>query len=86
MKVSKERRPKRCLIPHKAVVYARSQGLDTVTESTLKRAAYYGDKPLKRTKIGGRVYFAVEDLDRWIESCRHVNTEPTEPDAACPVA
>lgn len=39
-----------------------------VSSSTVKKAAYYGDKPLKRTKIGGRVYFARRDIEAWLDS------------------
>ena len=37
--------------------------------STIIRATYYGSKKLRRTKIGGCVYWAESALDDWIASC-----------------
>lgn len=56
--------------PTQAVVIAHQLGLTNVTPKTLKTAAYYGSRPLKRTKIGGRVYFALSDIEGWIASCK----------------
>lgn len=50
------------------VLVARELGHVDVSSSTVKKAAYYGDRPLKRTKIGGRVYFARQDIEAWLES------------------
>jgi hypothetical protein len=47
-----------------------------VTAKTLKTAAYYGSRPLKRTKIGNRVYFALSDIENWIASCKVPDPEP----------
>jgi hypothetical protein len=52
-----------------SAAYARSKGLTKVTEQTIVRATYYGTKKLRRTKIGGRVYWAESALDDWIASC-----------------
>jgi len=51
------------------VLIAREMGLVTVTASTVKKAAYCGDKPLQRTKIGGRVYFSRDAIETWVASC-----------------
>jgi hypothetical protein len=56
--------------PTEAVAVAHQLGLTNVTPKTLKTAAYYGSRPLKRTKIGGRVYFALSDIEAWITSCK----------------
>ncbi len=56
--------------PVEAVAVAHQLGLTNVTAKTLKTAAYYGDRPLKRTKIGGRVYFALSDIENWIAGCK----------------
>lgn len=49
------------------VIEARKLGHVDVTSATVRKAAYYGDKPLKRTKIGGRVFFAHQDILAWLE-------------------
>jgi hypothetical protein len=51
-----------------AVLVARELGHVDVCSSTVKKAAYYGEKPLKRTKIGGRVFFTREDIETWLGS------------------
>ncbi|WP_166906173.1 helix-turn-helix domain-containing protein [Mycobacterium sp. DL440] len=56
--------------PEEAVAVAHQLGLINVTEKTLKTAAYYGERPLKRSKIGGRVYFAQSDIEAWISGCK----------------
>ncbi|OBI11147.1 hypothetical protein A5712_10070 [Mycobacterium sp. E2327] len=56
--------------PTEAVAVAHQLGLTNVTPKTLKTAAYYGRRPLKRTKIGNRVYFALSDIEAWISSCK----------------
>lgn len=56
--------------PAETVAVARQMGLTNVTAKTLKTAAYYGERPLKRTKIGGRVFFALSDIENWIASCK----------------
>jgi hypothetical protein len=50
------------------VLVSRELGQVDVTFSTVKKAAYYGDRPLKRTKIGGRVYFSRQDIEAWLAS------------------
>ena len=52
----------------RAVEYVHSKGVPTVTARTLEKYAYEGRRPLKRTKIGGRIYFARSDLDAWLAS------------------
>lgn len=54
--------------PAETVLVSRELGHVDVNSSTVKKAAYYGDKPLKRTKIGGRVYFARADIEAWLAS------------------
>jgi hypothetical protein len=57
---------------------AREMGLKNVTERTVREAAYYGDRPLKRTKIGGRVYFALADIENWIAGCKVRDPIPSD--------
>lgn len=45
---------------------ARSRGLKHITRNSVVTAAYYGDRPLKRTKVNGRVYYARSDIERWL--------------------
>jgi hypothetical protein len=54
--------------PAETVLVSRELGHVDVTSSSVKKAAYYGDRPLKRTKIGGRVYFARKDIEAWLAS------------------
>lgn len=49
---------------------AREMGFKNVTERTIREAAYYGDRPLKRTKVGNRVYFALADIENWLAGCK----------------
>lgn len=49
------------------VLEARKLGHLDVTSSTVRKAAYYGERPLKRTKIGGRVFFARGDIQAWLD-------------------
>lgn len=46
------------------------RNIKTVKPGTIRRATYEGDRPLRRTKIGGRVLYAQSDVDRWIASCK----------------
>lgn len=59
---------KRFYDPAETVLVARELGHVDVSSSTVKKAAYYGERPLKRTKIGGRVYFARSDIQAWLDS------------------
>lgn len=54
--------------PAETVLVARELGHVDVSSSTVKKAAYYGERPLKRTKIGGRVYFERSDIQSWLDS------------------
>lgn len=54
--------------PAETVLVSRELGHVDVNSSTVKKAAYYGTKPLKRTKIGGRVYFDRADIEAWLAS------------------
>ncbi len=45
-------------------------GFKKVTERTIREAAYYGDRPLKRTKVCNRVYFALADIENWLAGCK----------------
>jgi hypothetical protein len=51
-----------------AVEHCHRRGVKHVTARTLEKAAYEGSRPLRRTKIGGRIYFARSDLDAWLAS------------------
>jgi hypothetical protein len=53
-----------------AIAYLHEKGLRHVTYRTLVKAAYEGRRPLKRTKIGGRIYFARSDVDSWVASSK----------------
>jgi hypothetical protein len=66
----------RFFTPAEAVAEAHRLGLRNVTAKTLKTAAYYGDRPLKRTKIGNRVYFALSDIENWITGCKVPDPTP----------
>jgi hypothetical protein len=48
------------------VAIARARGLKHITENSVITAAYEGNKPLKRTKINGRIYFAHNDVEAWL--------------------
>lgn len=45
---------------------AHERGLDHITENSVNTAAYQGDRPLKRTKIHGRIYYKIEDIEAWL--------------------
>lgn len=45
---------------------ARERGLSHITENSVSTAAYKGSKPLKLTKVNGRVYFKIEDIEAWL--------------------
>jgi hypothetical protein len=62
--------------PAETVAVAHQLGLKHVTLKVLKIAAYYGDRPLKRTKVGGRVYFALSDIENWIAGCKVADPTP----------
>ena len=52
------------------VAIARARGLKHITENSVITAAYEGNKPLKRTKINGRIYFARNDVEAWLSGDR----------------
>lgn len=52
------------------VAIARSRGLKHITKNSVITAAYYGDRPLKRTKVNGRVYYAHNDVEAWLAGNR----------------
>lgn len=71
MEANLVREPKRFFTPAEAVRHCHdNHGLTTVTETTIKKAAYLGDRPLKRTKIGGRIYYELSDIEAWLDSCK----------------
>jgi hypothetical protein len=45
---------------------ARERGLSHITENSVETAAYRRDKPLKRTKINGRIYYKLDDIEAWL--------------------
>jgi hypothetical protein len=49
---------------------ARERGLSHITENSVVAAAYHGDRPLKRTKIQGRVYYKIDDIEAWLSGQR----------------
>ncbi|AKK28703.1 hypothetical protein [Mycobacterium sp. EPa45] len=44
---------------------ARERGLSHITENSVINAAYR-DGRLKRTKIQGRIYYKIEDIEAWL--------------------
>lgn len=48
------------------VELAHAQGLTHITEHSVATAAYKGDRPLRRTKVNGRVYYAHNDVEAWL--------------------
>lgn len=48
------------------VAYLHSKGLTHYNERKVLRATYEGRKLLKKSKFDGRVYWAREDVDEWI--------------------
>lgn len=55
------------------VAYLHSKGLKHYTERKVLRATYEGRKLLKKTKFDGRVYWAREDVDTWINRQRGIS-------------
>ncbi|OBF84239.1 hypothetical protein A5791_02365 [Mycobacterium sp. 852002-51163_SCH5372311] len=45
---------------------AHERGLNHITENSVNAAAYHGDRPLKRTKIHGRIYYTLKDIEAWL--------------------
>lgn len=52
------------------VVIAHARGLKHITEKSVITAAYEGRKPLKRTKVNGRVYYSHRDVEAWLAGDR----------------
>lgn len=48
------------------VALAHERGLTHITEHSVAAATYHNDRPLKRTKIHGRVYYSLTDIDAWL--------------------
>jgi hypothetical protein len=48
------------------VAYAQARGITRITENSVNAAAYHDDRPLKRTKIHGRIYHAHSDVEAWL--------------------
>lgn len=48
------------------VAIAHARGIQHITENSVVTAAYRGSKPLKRTKVNGRVYYERKDVDAWL--------------------
>lgn len=48
------------------VAIAQGRGLKHITEGTVRVAAYQGHRPLKKTKVAGRIYFTQEAIDAWL--------------------
>ncbi|WP_050584519.1 hypothetical protein [Mycobacterium avium] len=44
---------------------AHERGLNHITENSVGNAAYKGNRPLKLTKVSGRVYFKIDDIEAW---------------------
>jgi len=48
------------------VAIAHARGLKHITGGTVRVAAYQGHRPLKKTKVAGRIYFTQEAIDAWL--------------------
>lgn len=48
------------------VKIARERGIKHITENSVVTASYRGSKPLKRTMINGRIYYARNDIENWL--------------------
>ena len=45
---------------------ARSRGLIHINENSVETAAYRGSRPLKKTKIAGRIYYSHSAVEAWL--------------------
>lgn len=52
------------------VAIAHARGLKHITVNSVDTAAYKGSRPLKMTKVNGRVYFAHKDVEAWLAGDR----------------
>lgn len=52
------------------VSFAHELGLTHITENSVNSAAYHNDRPLKRTKVHGRIYYAQRDIEAWLTGDR----------------
>lgn len=52
------------------VAIAHARGLKHITENSVITAAYKNHKPLKLTKVNGRVYYAHHDVEIWLAGDR----------------
>ncbi|MFN8229230.1 MAG: hypothetical protein U0R18_21200 [Mycobacterium sp.] len=48
------------------VAIAHERGHVDITRNSVQKAAYDGDRPLVRTKIGNKVYYLDDDIDNWL--------------------
>ncbi len=48
-----------------AAELAQARGLSHITENSVENAAYRDGK-LKRTRIQGRIYYKIEDIEAWL--------------------
>ncbi|TXI53929.1 DNA-binding protein [Mycolicibacter arupensis] len=48
------------------VAIAHARGIKHITENSVIVAAYQGRRPLKKTKVAGRVYYTQEAIDAWL--------------------
>ncbi|MDO0975160.1 DNA-binding protein [Mycolicibacterium frederiksbergense] len=52
------------------VAIAHARGLKHITENSVVTASYKNHKPLKLTKVNGRVYYAHSDVETWLAGDR----------------
>jgi hypothetical protein len=45
---------------------AQARGFKHITRESVITAAYRGNRPLKKTKKNGRVYYAHSDVEAWL--------------------
>lgn len=48
------------------VAFAHERGLTHITGNSVNSAAYHNNRPLKRTKVHGRIYYAQRDIEAWL--------------------
>jgi hypothetical protein len=52
-----------------AVAYLRERGVD-LSRATMRNWRSYGKSGLRFHKIGGKIYYSIEDLDHWLNQNR----------------
>lgn len=53
------------------VAIAHARGLKHITEGSVITAAYRGNRPLKKVKFSGRVYYSHSAVEAWLSGLTH---------------